>query len=87
MSTFPQMSGRLPRADVPGEIERWASDVSRWASQVKKYYDERYLEGEGAPEGAVTASVGAVYRRLDGGAGTSLYVKESGTGDTGWVGK
>lgn len=43
--------------------------------------------GTGSPEGAVAAPVGATYRRQDGGTGTSLYVKESGTGNTGWVGK
>lgn len=44
-----------------------------------------YFTGTGTPEGSVTASVGAIYNRSDGGAGTTLYVKESGTGNTGWV--
>lgn len=43
--------------------------------------------GTGSPEGIVTASVGSTYRRTDGGAGTTFYVKESGTGSTGWVAK
>ena len=43
--------------------------------------------GSGSPESVVTAPIGAVYHRTDGGAGTSFYVKESGTGNTGWVGK
>jgi len=43
--------------------------------------------GAGSPEGVVTAPVGCLYSRTDGGAGTSLYVKESGTGNTGWVAK
>ena len=43
--------------------------------------------GRGAPEGAVSASVGALYLRQDGAAGSTLYVKESGTGPTGWVAK
>lgn len=43
--------------------------------------------GAGTPEGAVTANVGSLYLRTDGGAATSFYVKESGTGNTGWVGK
>ena len=43
--------------------------------------------GTGTPEGAITASVGSLWMRTDGGAGTSLYVKESGAGNTGWVGK
>lgn len=43
--------------------------------------------GSGTPEGVVTADVGSTFHRTDGGAGTSFYVKESGTGNTGWVGK
>lgn len=47
----------------------------------------RYRTGAGSPEGVVTAPVGSLYTRTDGGAGTTLYVKESGTGNTGWVAK
>ena len=43
--------------------------------------------GNGSPEGRISAKVGATYHRLDGGAGTSFYVKQSGTGPTGWAAK
>lgn len=43
------------------------------------------LSGSGSPESVITAAIGSVYRRTDGGAATSLYVKESGAGNTGWV--
>ena len=43
--------------------------------------------GTGTPQGVVTAGIGCVFIRTDGGAGTTLYVKESGTGNTGWVAK
>lgn len=43
--------------------------------------------GKGSPEGQISAPVGSTYQRIDGGAGTSFYVKESGDGNTGWVGK
>jgi len=43
--------------------------------------------GSGSPEGVVTAPVGAIYHRTDGGAGTSNYFKESGSGSTGWIAK
>ena len=43
--------------------------------------------GSGTPESAVTAPIGSLFMRTDGGASTSFYVKESGTGNTGWVGK
>lgn len=41
--------------------------------------------GYGSPEGVVTAPIASMFFRLDGGAGTTLYVKESGTGNTGWA--
>ena len=40
--------------------------------------------GSGDPEGSVTAPVGSLYTRTDGTPGNTLYVKESGTGNTGW---
>jgi hypothetical protein len=43
--------------------------------------------GTGSPQGVITATVGSLYVRTDGGANTTLYVKESGTGNTGWVAK
>jgi hypothetical protein len=43
------------------------------------------IEGTGSPEGAVTARVGTYYANRSGGAGVSLWVKESGTGNTGWA--
>lgn len=45
------------------------------------------LTGEGTPEGVVTATPGVLFLRTDGGAATTLYVKESGTSNTGWVAK
>jgi len=47
----------------------------------------RWIVGAGTPQGVVTAPVGSLYTRTDGGASTTLYVKESGTGNTGWVAK
>lgn len=44
-----------------------------------------HLQGTGSPESVVTAPIGATFRRTDGSTGTTLYVKESGTGNTGWV--
>ena len=46
-----------------------------------------WTSGSGSPEGVLTANVGSLYTRTDGGASTTLYVKESGTGNTGWVAK
>jgi len=46
-----------------------------------------WSSGTGSPEGVVTAPIGSLYSRTDGGAATTLYVKESGAGNTGWVAK
>lgn len=43
--------------------------------------------GTGDPQSVVIAGVGSLWRQTDGGAGTTLYVKESGNSNTGWVGK
>lgn len=43
--------------------------------------------GSGSPEGVVTAPPGSFHSNTTGGAGTTLYVKETGTGNTGWVAK
>lgn len=43
--------------------------------------------GSGSPESAVTGNVCDLYLRTDGGASTTMYIKESGTGNTGWVAK
>lgn len=41
----------------------------------------------GSPEGVISAPVGSMCTRRDGGAGTTLYIKESGSGNTGWIAK
>lgn len=46
-----------------------------------------WTSGSGTPEGSVTAAIGSLYTRTNGGASTTLYVKESGVGNTGWVAK
>jgi hypothetical protein len=46
-----------------------------------------WSKGTGTPEGVVTAPVGSLFSRTDGGAGSVFYVKETGSGNTGWVAK
>lgn len=45
----------------------------------------RVFVGAGSPEGAVYAGVGSAYLRTD--SATTLYIKQTGTGNTGWVAK
>ena len=69
------------------ELVREAKDLR--ATVLKRIHTlgARLIRGSGTPEGAVTAPVGTLFTRTDGGASTTLYVKESGTGNTGWVAK
>jgi len=70
-------------------------DIGSAANDVRDIYLSRdiyvattkWSSGSGSPEGVKTAPIGSLYTRTDGGAGTTLYVKESGTGNTGWVAK
>lgn len=47
--------------------------------------DVRIHSGDGAP--AFAAPVGTLYLRKNGGAGSTLYVKEVGTDASGWTAK
>lgn len=42
-------------------------------------------QGAGSPEGVVVARIGSMFSRTDGGQATTIYYKESGIGNTGWV--
>ena len=70
-------------ASVGTSAKHWFySGISFGASRTVTF-----SSGSGSPEGVITAAVGSIYTRTNGGAGTTLYVKESGTGNTGWVAK
>lgn len=45
------------------------------------------LTGRGSPESSIVAHIGSIYLDFNGSTGTTLYIKESGTGNTGWVAK
>jgi hypothetical protein len=46
--------------------------------------DRRISSGTGTPEAQRISEVGSLYLRTDGGYGTTLYGKLTGSGDTGW---
>jgi len=45
------------------------------------------VKGTGTPESVVTAPVGSMYVDTDGGVGSTLYIKETGAGSSGWASK
>lgn len=64
-----------------------AALVKRITSLERAASRAQIAQGVGSPQGVITATVGSLYARTDGGTGTTLYVKETGTGNTGWVAK
>lgn len=63
------------------------ADLKRFIDRYQRPVPQNVLSGEGDPEGAIAAPVGTLYLRSDGGTGTTLYVKESGTDENGWAAK
>ncbi len=55
-----------------------------WMEHVSNKLNLIYVV-EGTPESQITAGIGSIALRLDGGANTTLYVKEANTDDTGWA--
>lgn len=78
----------MPSLPTPG------GDRGTWGTELNEFLLVSHnadgtlsdlAQGTGSPEGVVTAPVGSLYTRTDGGTGTTLYVKEFGAGNTGWV--
>ena len=68
------------RADVQGNFDALAIAAGRLRVLI--------MTGSGNPNGSVVASPPAIFLRADGGAGATLYVKETGVGTSaGWVAK
>lgn len=66
------------------------SGTARVASSTKRVEinDIVFITGTGSPEGVHTAPKGSLFMRTDGAtANEALYVKTSGTGNTGWTAK
>lgn len=71
---------RVILTDVGLGLTVWITNGTIWRPETP-------IICTGTPEGVVVAPVGSLAVRTDGGAGTTLYVKQSGTGNTGWVAK
>ncbi len=74
----------------------WADIDNTAAMQIIDSFGQRFGPGKGIvisggsanPEGSVVGSPPDIYLRTSGGAGTTIYVKETGSAtNTGWVGK
>lgn len=84
-----------PLFSAPDITNGQVQDIAWWAlvpyAQENSVIVNRYpggivdTYGEGTPEGALVAPTGSTYRRSDGSAGTSFYVKTGMTSSTGWI--
>lgn len=70
--------------DLPTEPQRVIREMAQEINVLAGYV----FVGAGSPETKIKANRGSLYLRTDGGAGTSMYIKEGGDGlATGWVSK
>lgn len=79
----------LPKADAVFDLGSQTLRYDRvYGEDFRPGANNRiWTAGTGSPEGVLAAAVGSMYTREDGGASTTLYIKESGSGNTGWVAK
>lgn len=88
-----QDSGGVERFNVKGLGTVFSNDTGyfqkgvRWSTSDGLYIDRGLFNGSNSPEGVITAKQGSIYTNNLGGAGTTLYIKETGVGNTGWVAK
>lgn len=75
-----------PGVDDPN-TQRALEAIKQAVQDLQSQARPLVLAGSGSPEGRVAAPAGALYLRNDGGAGATLYVKETGTGPDGWAAK
>lgn len=80
------MIGRTINDDSMFKVKHSSTDFYFCACEIKEETNLT-ISGSGTPEGSVPAPVGCTFMRKDGGAGTTLYIKESGSGSTGWIAK
>lgn len=80
----------LADPDGPFLVSTQADHLTANRKHLEPDNDGTYIAaytGHGDPNGVVTAVPGKIYINLDGGAGVTMWVKETGTGTTGWAAK
>lgn len=70
-----------------GENGSWVANAGMAGPLHWHIGGTRIIAGSGTPEHTQSAPPGSIYLRTDGGAASAFFVKESGTGSAGWVGK
>lgn len=76
---------KLQTPDGVAELNRILNALVRAVEAISG--NIKVYTGYGSPESVIPANIGSLYLRADGGASTTLYVKTSGSADTGWTAK
>jgi hypothetical protein len=99
LKSFASSAAKLILGKDTGNTETWSIDGQgigsfnqrvyaengfRWSTSSGTRNDRGFFPSSGSPEGAVTADPGSLSTNNSGGDGVTLYVKESGGGNTGW---
>lgn len=85
-ATFGSIPAPYVIAADKGSVTLVLDSSNNWNITVD-YNGTRTFSGTGSPNGVVTAPTGSTYINTAGGVGTTFYVKETGTGSTGWDAK
>ena len=85
----PPLMQRMTEAATGVATRPWAQFFTWMALTFRgETTGAREYWGTGSPQTVVAAAIGSTYRRTDGGASTTFYVKEADDGlATGWVAK
>jgi hypothetical protein len=76
--------GGSSAAAIFADTTAQTSGVCHGGASLPVTMHDCWFAGNGAPNGVITANVGSMYSRQDGTPGNTLYIKTSGTGNTGW---
>jgi hypothetical protein len=82
----PGSDGSVTLTTPAGDVRIYPSGtgVVRWVSDTQATGCSTMV-GSGTPQGVVTAAPGSDYRDLTGAAGSVFWIKQTGTGATGWI--
>lgn len=83
-ATEPPIDAQYLSEWIARETKRLEADLQQ---EVKFSNGCIWQSGRGSPENVIAAPVGSLYTDIAGGTGTTLYVKETGSGNTGWIAK
>ena len=80
ITAFERINKLIAGEGLPSlRFSEWVETITRQVNSSTMY------SGSGSPEGVLEAKPKSLYMDESGTAGSILYVKKTGTGDTGWI--